>query len=731
MRKFYGENKFLKFAILFLSFLIAVVFVFGLTGRFFAEIEDKTYDIIIDYGEIDALAEQSGDGVEYWLKEFRDMGIEKVGLAEESIYSLMKDPKTPVNGNVFDLIGKEADWRDSYPAEFIDMMESSGLTRFDVIVETGNAEMTEFVVNAIKNRIDAEKLNIYTAPDSSSAFIHIKGDPNTTLYSSKYKQMNAKSGGFAERIDIIGSKIMYISLGFMPDKIKNVESVNDKIIPRTYSYNNWNGKKFADAVIAEYEKYGIKPEYLIVGGEAVFGNDDGIESARDYVLGNNIKIGLIENTTQRQNMLQRGLLEIVQESDYNAVRVFTVWNYIQNRYQYYGYPGAEEIENTLFRAITERNIRLIYFKPFMENKNLHTYITDPAEYEKTLSSLRNRLSEHGYHYDSATPIPPVAIPGIAKILMGIGTVLAALILLNLLFPKIPQKFSYALCGTGILAVGCAYAVMPNSYVLIASFMACVLFGCLAVSYYVLRCKRIAQNAVQDDSLVRILKYGIVTVLITVAISILGGIMTAGPVSSIQYMLEIDIFRGVKIGQLLPMLYYMLFFFIVFAAWFNAGNVNGNAFGRIKDIINIPIKLWMVIVIMTLAGIGYYYIQRTGHDSSIEVSTLEMLFRNKMEEILIARPRNKEFLFAFPSLMLMVYCAAKRYKFCTALFGLFAAVGATSVINTFEHIRTPIALAYIRTGYSTLFGIVLGVIAVAVLDLIIKSAVRLYKHAMSS
>ena len=130
-------------------------------------------------------------------------------------------------------------------------------------------------------------------------------------------------------------------------------------------------------------------------------------------------------------------------------------------------------------------------------------------------------------------------------------------------------------------------------------------------------------------------------------------MTAGPVSSIQYMLEIDIFRGVKIGQLLPMLYYMLFFFIVFAAWFNAGNVNGNAFGRIKDIINIPIKLWMVIVIMTLAGIGYYYIQRTGHDSSIEVSTLEMLFRNKMEEILIARPRNKEFLFAFPSLMLMV------------------------------------------------------------------------------
>lgn len=731
MRKFYGENKFLKLAVLLLACLIAVVFVFGLTGRYFAEVEDKTYDIIIDYDEIDALAEQSGDDVGVWLAKFRDMGITKVGLAEESIESLMKNPKMPVSGKVFDLIAKEADWRNSYPEEFVNMMESAGTTRFDVIVETGDAAMTEFVVAALKNRIEAKKLNIYIAPDASSAFIHIKGDPNTTLYSSKYKHMNAKNGGFVEQIDIVGSKIMYISLGFMPEKVENIKSAGDMIIPRTYSYTDWNGKKYADAVIAEYEKYGIKPEYLIVGGEAVFGNDDGIESAKDYVTNNNIKVGLIENTTQRQNILQHGLPDIVRESDYNVVRVFTVWNYIQNRYQYYGYPGAEEIENTLFRAVTERNVRLIYFKPFMERKNLHTYITEPAEYEKTLSSLHNRLGEHGYRYDSATPIPPVAVPGIAKILMGIGTLLAALILLNLLFPKISQKLLYALFGLGILAVVGAYAVMPNSYALIASFAASVFFGCLAVSYYVLRCKWVVQNIAREDSLVRVLKYGIVTVLITVLISILGGIMTAGPISSIQYMLEIDIFRGVKVGQLLPMLYYLLFFFIVFAAWFNVGNANASTFGHIKDIINIPIKLWMVIVIMVLGGIGYYYIQRTGHDSSIEVSTLEMLFRNKMEEILIARPRNKEFLFAFPSLMLMVYCAAKRYKFCTALFGLFGAVGATSVINTFEHIRTPIALAYIRTGYSTLFGIILGAIAVVILDLIIKSAVRLYKSATVS
>ena len=43
--------------------------------------------------------------------------------------------------------------------------------------------------------------------------------------------------------------------------------------------------------------------------------------------------------------------------DYNTVRVFSMWDYVQYRYGYYGYEGTEEIVNTLFRAIVERNIR--------------------------------------------------------------------------------------------------------------------------------------------------------------------------------------------------------------------------------------------------------------------------------------------------------------------------------------------------------------------------------------
>ena len=47
----------------------------------------------------------------------------------------------------------------------------------------------------------------------------------------------------------------------------------------------------------------------------------------------------------------------------------------------------------------------------------------------------------------------------------------------------------------------------------------------------------------------------------------------------------------------------------------------------------------------------------------------MIFRNDLEYLLLARPRTKEFLVAFPGIMLAVYCAVRRLPFWTALFGL--------------------------------------------------------------
>src|SRR5665648_880358 len=164
--------------------------------------------------------------------------------------------------------------------------------------------------------------------------------------------------------------------------------------------------------------------------------------------------------------------------------------------------------------------------------------------------------------------------------------------------------------------------------------------------------------------------------------------TAAQISSVNFMLEINTFRGVKAAQLLPIAY----FAIAYLSYYGFGNSKEKPgkleFLDIKDMINTNVKIWMILLAAVLGAVGAYYIIRTGHDSSIQVSSYEMLFRNKLEDYLIARPRTKEFLFAFPAIMLMVYTSIKGFKLWPLIFELSGVIGVTSVLIrlcTSEHL----------------------------------------------
>ena len=133
-------------------------------------------------------------------------------------------------------------------------------------------------------------------------------------------------------------------------------------------------------------------------------------------------------------------------------------------------------------------------------------------------------------------------------------------------------------------------------------------------------------------------------------------------------------------------------------------------------------MWALVLLGAVALAGYYYLARTGHETEVSVSTLEILLRNDLENWLLARPRTKEFLVAFPCVMLAVYSAVRRLPFWTALFGLAGTIGMTSVCNTFMHIRTPLYLGFVRTGYAVLLGLALG----AVYMVCFEALLRLYR-----
>ncbi len=717
MRTFFKENKILLIFVA-IGLIAAIV---ALSGRMQTEAKNKKYDVVLDYQEMENMAMQSDKDLDWWIAQFKEMGINKVGLLEESLNTIIEHTKMPVSTDVIYQISKDADWEDTYPAGFVEAVKEQGYDDYDVIVESRSKDSFLFISQAFQKRWDADRYIAWQT--ETGGYLWIDGKAKDALYSEKYKNMDSQRKGFSEQDEVVSSKIMYLSLGLLPQRVQSLEAQGIEIIPRTASYEGWNDTRYANAVLEGYQQLSKAPTYMIVGGKAVIGSDDGTDTVTKYLDETGTVLSLIENTTQLQNNLQDGLDQAVWKSGYHAVRVFSVWDYIQNRYKYYGYEGAKEIENTLFRAITERNIRIIYYKPIREFNDYHVYITDVNEYKNMFENLNSRLSRHGISLGEASVMDVYTVRRLIKVLIGFGCVSGALLLLGGFLP-IKKRLSLLLLGIGCAGVLGAYVVMPTLAQLLSSFASAVIFPCLAVLYLTNKGKAYADLQNKAAPTGKILGIAAGTLAIGAMISLVGGMMTAAPLSEVNFMLEMDIFRGVKVAQLLP----LAFFVVAYLAYFGFGSrktVPGRLeFHDIKDMMTKSIQIWMVVLGGILAGVGAYYMIRTGHDTAVQPSTLEMLFRNELEDLLLARPRNKEFLFAFPAAMLFIYSCFRGSKLWSVLFGLCSVIGMTSIVNTFMHIRTPLYLGFARTAYSLCFGVIIGMIGIVLFELIY----RLYKKA---
>ena len=712
MKQFLKSNIVVLVALAFcVTVSLGVIF-----ARMSIESTNKTYDIVLDYNELKLLSEQSEHDISWWLNEFKQMGITRVGLQEESLMSLMENSTMALTATMMDTIMQDAGWREKYPTEFVDSIEARGYDRFDVLVEVSGEDAAEFIRFAVEERLSAD--DYFYHAEGASLFLLLNGTVTDTLYLTTFPYVDDKGDGFTQRKEIISSKLMYISLGLMPEKIETIRSLGMEIIPRTICYNGHNDAKYAQAVLDAYRRHEIDPEYIIAGGEAVIGFDEGTAIAMKYISENDITIGLIENTTQRENIMQSGVLNIAEETDYNTVRVFSVWDYIQYRYGYYGYQGAEEIENTLFRAIVERNIRIIYFKPAKFTDSAFAYVTDVQVYRDMFESLNARLAEHNITMGRASVMDNLQVPALAMLMLGIGAGLGGA-LLPATFLPMKKRWTLLLAGAATVCVAAAWIVIPNSFRLIASFASSVVFACLAAALMLICAKNTANKLSSDAKLMQIIPRACAILLLSVLLALVGALLTAAPLSSTDFMLELGIFRGVKLAQLAPLAFFCVLFVSYYGIFEKEREGNTLKIGDIITALRWSIPVWALALLGVVAIAGYYYIARTGHDSKVTISTFELLLRNTLEENLLARPRTKEFLIAFPCIMLSVYSAVRHMLIFTAAFGFAGTIGLTSICNTFMHIRTPLYLGFARTGYAVLLGIIIGIILIIGLEILCR------------
>lgn len=716
MKQFFKTNRILV--------LLAVVGLLAalipVAARIGAEEANKKYDIVLDYASLRSMARQGELSEGEWLDVFASLGVDKVALGEASARDLHKSAAIPVYAASLKEMKNRLSWDTAYPDTVVRWIRESG-DLSDAVIATETKEAFDWVCSALNAR--GENLNYRTFTDGDRGFIYLPQQSDGTK----------------------GEKLLDLCLGIWPETVELVRSHGMNIVPRTVTVDGLNGEKFAGEFIEVLKQHAAP--YYINSGDSWLGydTDEGEALLKDFLTDSGIGVGLMEENDQSQNLVWDGVEELLEDTGYNAVRVFNEWAYIQFRYAYCGYEGPEEITNSLFRAIAERNCKVAYFKMILEPDNdvsvdakeeEWTYITDPADYEKLLGDLDTRLAALGYQHETVPAMELESPSVLVRVIEGIG-VAALLVMLADLFLYLDNKWRYGLLAVGALGMAALAFVMPGGYKLILSMLGGIVMPSLAG---VGLCRALAEKRRSEPEikLAKLIVYAKIVGLLAILVSFGSSILATSALSEISYLTEIDLYRGVKLMQLIPIGIFGLGYLLVYAyeetgakrAVLVSIGERGEK-GRVQklwsyllEVLDRPMKLsWFVaVVVIAVAcvcglGIGVYYIIRTGN--SMNVSETELQFRNLLENLLIARPRTKELLIGWPCLLLFIWSLRRHLNFLPLVFGLFMSIGFVSIVNTFLHIRTPFLLSLLRTGWGILFGYILGVIAVLVAELLYR------------
>ena len=692
-----------------------------LAARTKAEQSNRYYDYILDYSSLRYMASQSTQSEGEWLDRFASLGIDKATVAEATALGLNGSAGIPIHSmTVKDAMG-DFGWESSYPDEVIGWMRASKDVS-DAIICTDTAEAFDWVMNAFNARV--ENFTAKTCRDGEKGFIFLAQQPG-----------GAKGEG-----------LLKLRLGIWPDIASLLEEHGYQIVPRTETMKGENGTRFAQAYIEVLEQY-ASPYFMNSGDELIgYESAEGRELLAQYLRESGASLAMVEQNDQSQNITWPGTVELLNSIDYHGIRVFNEWGYIQNRYAYCGYTGPEEITNSFFRAIVERNCKVIWLKMILEPDNdvswdadqtEWTYITDPAAYEKMILDLDARLEPMGY---TRTTVPPMELetPSAAlRIAQGIGTA-ALLVLLFDLFFLVSRRTSLLLLVLAALGMTGLAVLKPASYPLLLSMAGGIVMPSIAA---VGLCRVMLEKRRQAPrpGLGRLLGDAAVTALTAIATALCGSLLASAALSQLSYILEIDLYRGVKLMQLIPIGLFALAYLLVFAyeetgardAVLAHVGPRGEK-GRIKrfnayfaELMKTPMQLgWFLAVVVIavaavfLLAVFVYYIYRTGNSAT--TSSAELAFRNFLENTLVIRPRTKEMIVGWPMLLLFVWSLRRGMKFLPMVFGLGMTIGLVSVVNTFLHIRTPFLISLLRTGWGVLFGLLIGLALVLLAELIYRA-----------
>jgi len=193
----------------------------------------------------------------------------------------------------------------------------------------------------------------------------------------------------------------------------------------------------------------------------------------------------------------------------------------------------------------------------------------------------------------------------------------------------------------------------------------------------------------------------------VFIAILGGLAVAATLSGSLFALELNCFRGIKLSYVVPPLAVL-----AGGVWVSGTLWPKTGIGALlRQLLALRLQIWHVVVGLALTAVAVVYVGRSGDLSWLPVSGLEVAISDWLNRVLYAQPRLKECLVGYPALIAGAYLALTNRRRWLPAWGAMGTVGLISIVNSFEHVRTPLGLTLVRTANGATLGVIVGLLLV--------------------
>jgi hypothetical protein len=439
-------------------------------------------------------------------------------------------------------------------------------------------------------------------------------------------------------------------------------------------------------------------DIIIFNGSFISGYPFYLKDLKEFFINKNLIFGVLEYYNVKN--IQRGSKELANLLPLeNKIKVFSTLT-IKDK-------SPNSIINSVDLAFNERNCKLIFYR-FNDNLDFRQNIDLIKDISKNILKINNHIyknKEFNKNYNLIFYLKLIGILGL-------------IIFIIYSFASINYYYDY-LVSQGYNVSNRLFFILSilGLFMFIFSFIfkikfifniLVLLFSSFIIAVFIYREifeKLIDQNMKFNFILVY---FKLILYLILFALFIQSVILAFDINNNLNLYLGIDKVSGIKLILILPI---VLSIFMVFN------------YREIRYWLLSRMKVMDFIVILTLVGLGGFYLLRSGNTGF--TLPFENEIRNILDTIFIARPRFKEFLIGNPILLSLLYFVYLKinspnvignsvFRIIQFLF-VFSFITFSDIIDTFLHIHSFVIYGVIRTITAALLGLIVFYILFLILD----------------